>query len=156
PCRKHLHRYEMQNVGIQGFAGHAAPAANVAAVAARAPSWPENLLNVSGLDQSPISTKMPLSLPVAEKRGLARGEVDLIIDAEHFRTVVREGIMKAKVSIDIATADFKAMLVPTTGRRAQSIVQVFRKLADRGVEIRLLHAGTPSEPALRELKQSLP
>jgi phosphatidylserine/phosphatidylglycerophosphate/cardiolipin synthase-like enzyme len=31
-----------------------------------------------------------------------------------------------------------------------------RSLANRGVEIRLLHAGTPSEPALRELKRALP
>ena len=63
----------------------------------------------------------------------------------------------AKVSIDIATADFKAMLVPREGRRrAPSIVEVFRKLAEGGVEIRLLHSGTPSEPALRELKRALP
>src|SRR4029077_8959344 len=40
--------------------------------------------------------------------------------------------------------------------RAASIVEIFRRLADGGVEIRLLHAGTPSAPALRELKQSLP
>jgi phosphatidylserine/phosphatidylglycerophosphate/cardiolipin synthase-like enzyme len=44
------------------------------------------------------------------------------------------------------------------GRRydARSIVEIFRELAARGVEIRLLHAGTPSSAALRELKQSLP
>ena len=50
------------------------------------------------------------------------------------------------------------MLVPVAGtsRRAESIVSVLRKLASRGVEIRLLHAGTPSAPALRELKQALP
>jgi phosphatidylserine/phosphatidylglycerophosphate/cardiolipin synthase-like enzyme len=56
------------------------------------------------------------------------------------------------------TADFKAMLVPEGGRsrRAKSIVEHFRALAAKGVEIRLLHAGTPSAPALRELKQSLP
>ena len=59
-----------------------------------------------------------------------------------------DGILKATVSLDIATADFKAMLVPQAGssRRAASIVEVFRRLAARGVEIRLLHAGTPSAP----------
>ena len=41
-------------------------------------------------------------------------------------------------------------------RRAISIVQVFRKLAARGVEIRLLHSGVPSAPALAELKRELP
>jgi phosphatidylserine/phosphatidylglycerophosphate/cardiolipin synthase-like enzyme len=66
-------------------------------------------------------------------------------------------MLGAKVSLDIATADFKAMLVPEAGtRRARSIVEVMRRLAARGVEIRLLHAGTPSSAALRELKKALP
>lgn len=87
------------------------------------------------------------------------GPVRLVFDADHFDAVVREGILAAKVSVDIATADFKAMLVPQKGssrRRAPSIVQHLRKLADKGVEIRLLHAGTPSSAALQELKKALP
>jgi len=82
----------------------------------------------------------------------------LLIDDDHFQQVVRGGILKAKVSLDIMTADFKAMLVPEHGAssKAVSIVEVFRRLAGRGVEIRLLHAGTPSGPALRELKRQLP
>jgi len=84
-------------------------------------------------------------------------DVELVADGEHFERVVREGIAQAKVSIDIATADFKAMLVPQPGRRrAVSIVEVFRKLADRGVEIRVLHAGVPSSPAIQELRKELP
>lgn len=68
-----------------------------------------------------------------------------------------DGMLSAKVSLDIATADFKAMLVPLPGRKqAQSIVQHLRRLADAGVEIRLLHAGTPSSAALRQLKAALP
>src|SRR5437016_11279198 len=86
-----------------------------------------------------------------------KGAAELVVDAEHHRRVVIEGILRATVSLDIATADFKAMLVPTRrGGAAPSIVEVFRGLAARGVEIRLLHAGTPSAPALRELKQTLP
>ena len=55
------------------------------------------------------------------------------------------------------TADFKAMLVPTPGtRRARSIVEILRTLANRGVEVRLLHAGVPSSAALRELRRALP
>ena len=88
----------------------------------------------------------------------ATGSVELVIDSQHFHRIVREGILKAETSLDIMTADFKAMLVPEIGgsRRAVSIVQVFRRLAQRGVEIRLLHAGTPSSAALRELKRKLP
>jgi len=81
----------------------------------------------------------------------------LVVDAEHYRMVVQNGILAAKVSLDIATADFKAMILPSAGGgRGVSIVAGLRRLADRGVEIRLLHAGTPSEPALRELKRELP
>ena len=85
------------------------------------------------------------------------GTVELVADAEHFTRIVREGILAARTSVDILTADFKAMLVPEPGtRRARSIVQVFRQLAGKGVEIRLLHAGTPSSAALAELRRALP
>lgn len=87
----------------------------------------------------------------------ARGDGELIVNAAHFQRVVVEGILEARISLDIMTADFKAMLVPRPGRRrAVSIVEVMRELAGRGVEIRLLHAGTPSAPALLELKRELP
>jgi phosphatidylserine/phosphatidylglycerophosphate/cardiolipin synthase-like enzyme len=98
-----------------------------------------------------------LSKPVATARSRASGTVDLVVDGDHFHRVVREGIASARTSLDIATADFKAMLIPQPGsRRAPSIVEVLRRLAERGVEIRLLHAGTPSSGALRELKKELP
>src|SRR3954454_17212250 len=81
------------------------------------------------------------------------GPAELVVGAAHFSKIVRDGILKAKISIDVMTADFKAMLVPEPGKsRAPSIVDVFRKLAQRGVEIRLLHAGVPSAAALKDLK----
>ena len=84
--------------------------------------------------------------------------MELVANSQHFYRIVHDGILKATLSLDIATADFKAMLIPQPGtsRRAISIVQVLRRLADKGVEIRLLHAGTPSSAALRELKKELP
>src|SRR4051794_6820636 len=102
---------------------------------------------------------MPIRIEPSAKsaRAAARGEAELVVDGEHFQRIVLEGICTARVSVDIATADFKAMLVPTgRGRRAESIVTVLRKLANRGVEIRLLHAGVPSSAALIELKKELP
>lgn len=104
-----------------------------------------------------LAMATPLAFPMF-KCSKASGNVELVANEDHFSRVVRGGICAAKVSLDIATADFKAMLVPVNGlsRRAESIVSVLRRLATRGVEIRLLHAGTPSAPALRELKQSLP
>jgi phosphatidylserine/phosphatidylglycerophosphate/cardiolipin synthase-like enzyme len=83
--------------------------------------------------------------------------VQLVSNSDHFRKIVLEGICRATVSLDIMTADFKAMLVPDgISRRARSIVQIFRQLAGKGVEIRLLHAGVPSSAALIELKRDLP
>jgi phosphatidylserine/phosphatidylglycerophosphate/cardiolipin synthase-like enzyme len=102
----------------------------------------------------------------SDRKGVpARGEVELVVNEQHFHRVVLEGMLKACVSLDILTADFKAMLIPATaarpgcraaGRSAPSIVELLRKLATGGVEIRLLHSGTPSAAALRELKQALP
>ena len=90
-------------------------------------------------------------------------DVQLIIDGQHFDRIITHGLLKARVGLDIMTADFKAMLIPTgprgtfsSGPRAQSIVHHLRRLADRGVEIRLLHAGVPSSAALLELKKELP
>lgn len=87
-----------------------------------------------------------------------QGQAELIANSDHLEQVVQEGIAQAKVSVDIMTADFKAMLVPQGGRKrkALSIIRVFRKLADRGVEIRLMHAGVPSGPAIEELREELP
>lgn len=87
------------------------------------------------------------------------GNVELVANGEHLRRVVEQGMLRAKISLDIATADFKAMIIPSisrSGRNGKSIVAALRELADRGVEIRLLHSGTPSAAALRELKAALP
>jgi phosphatidylserine/phosphatidylglycerophosphate/cardiolipin synthase-like enzyme len=94
------------------------------------------------------------------------GAVELVIDQEHFERVIRRGILEAKISLDIATADFKALLIPAAhlapsqcgrGRNsAVSIVKVLGAMAGRGVEIRILHAGVPSSPALRELRRGIP
>src|SRR5690242_16994977 len=102
----------------------------------------------------------PMAQPLAFQNTLGAppaGAAELVVDAQHFHRIVREGILKSVTSLDIATADFKAMLVPEAGtRRARSIVEIMRRLAQRGVEIRLLHAATPSSAALCELKKSLP
>ena len=72
-------------------------------------------------------------------------DVELVVDGDHFRRVVRDGILTAQVSLDIATADFKAMLVPDhTGRSADSIVEIFHRLARKGV---LPHAPAPDTDA---------
>lgn len=89
-------------------------------------------------------------------RTTPRGECELVVDAEHFDRIVRQGMLAARASLDIATADLKAMLVPERGtRNAPSIVEHFARLAARGVEVRVLHAGVPSGPALTQLKRAM-
>jgi phosphatidylserine/phosphatidylglycerophosphate/cardiolipin synthase-like enzyme len=118
------------------------------------------ILRMSSADNVRMAISLPVDQLARAVGAAARGAVELVIDAQHHRRVVLDGILKSTVSLDIATADFKAMLVPQAGRgassRAVSIVEIFRRLASRGVEIRLLHAGTPSAPALHELKRALP
>lgn len=98
------------------------------------------------------------------------GPVELVFDRQHFERVVLAGMLRARASLAIATADFKSMLVPGAtlrgtsdgktraggGRRgndAPSIVSVLADLASGGVEVRLLHSGVPSIPALRTIKE---
>src|SRR4051794_40182988 len=101
---------------------------------------------------------MPQRLTEYELHVLANqhvGMCELVVNEGHFARVVRNGMARAQISLDIMTADFKAMLVPLgrKGAKAKSVVELFRSLARKGVEIRLLHAGTPSGPALSELKK---
>ena len=58
-----------------------------------------------------MNRSSPIEVPVLRR---PHGEAELVIDGGHFQRVVLGGILKAKTSLDITTADFKAMLVPTT------------------------------------------
>lgn len=60
--------------------------------------------------------------------------------------VVREGVLAAKRSVWIATANLKELYVEGHGlrRRYRSIVQSFAELAELGVDLRILHATPPS------------
>lgn len=79
--------------------------------------------------------------------------ISLIGGSGHYETVVAD-VMEARVSVWIATANLKermvedARLVPGRRRgktRFRSVIAVFDELAARGVELRLLHAGFPSQ-----------
>lgn len=69
----------------------------------------------------------------------------------HYESVVR-AVMDAKVSVWIATANLKELMVEDSrakmpGRRARyrSMLEVFDELAGGGVDLRILHAGFPSQ-----------
>lgn len=88
--------------------------------------------------------------------GPPSGQVQLVFDHAHLATVVREAMLRATSSLEISTADFKAMLVPQSSgdRDAPSVVEHLIRMAKQGVEVRVMHSGVPSGPALNQLKKA--
>lgn len=75
-----------------------------------------------------------------------------------YDSVIRDGIANARVSVWIATANLKEIMVEAPrGTRAFSanqyisVLEVFETLASRNVEMRILHSGIPSGPFSRTL-----
>jgi phosphatidylserine/phosphatidylglycerophosphate/cardiolipin synthase-like enzyme len=80
------------------------------------------------------------------RRGIVGG-VQLLTGRALYETVIRDGLLRARRSIWIATANVKEMFVERPGavnKGYQSILAAFGDLADRGVELRILHAELPS------------
>ena len=75
----------------------------------------------------------------------------LVRDREHYELLVVEGILTARFSVAIATANLKDVQVERNGRYG-SIVERFEELVERGVEVRVLHGRAPSDFYLERLK----
>jgi phosphatidylserine/phosphatidylglycerophosphate/cardiolipin synthase-like enzyme len=90
--------------------------------------------------------------------------LSLIAGRGHYDAVI-EAVMTATRSVWIATANLKELMVEdprarpgqrrTMKRRRsfRSVIGVFEELVGRGVELRLLHAGEPSQPFQEELRR---
>jgi phosphatidylserine/phosphatidylglycerophosphate/cardiolipin synthase-like enzyme len=88
--------------------------------------------------------------------------LSLVAGRGHYLSVV-ERVMNAERSVWIATANLKELMVEDhrarPGKRRKlgkasayrSILEVFADQIDRGLEIRILHAGEPSRPFRAEL-----
>lgn len=86
-------------------------------------------------------------------------ELKLIRDRGHYEDVVMGAIARARVSVWIGTANVKELRVEAPiGSRARaqgrymSILDMFDALSQRGVELRMLHAGVPSRAFRAELR----
>lgn len=66
----------------------------------------------------------------------------------HYEAVVA-AVMEARVSVWIATANLKGLMVEDPRRRGRarwrSVLEIFDELASRGLDLRILHAGFPSQ-----------
>lgn len=83
--------------------------------------------------------------------------IRLVLNDEHLGDALGEALSECRHRLFIATADVKDLHLPVPARRrAVSIVQVFRELGTRGLEVRLLHSGVPSGPFLEELREGMP
>ncbi|MEO8550547.1 MAG: phospholipase D-like domain-containing protein, partial [Kofleriaceae bacterium] len=101
----------------------------------------------------------------ASRRGsaIAESQLDLVIAARaitmeviagrgHYDRVLR-AVLDAKVSIWIATANVKELVVEDARGTYGSVLKHLSAMAARGVELRLLHAEIPSRPFRAELAQ---
>lgn len=82
----------------------------------------------------------------------------LLVDGGHYEELVAGVVARARVSVWIATANLKTMMVEAPiGSRARargryiSFFETLSDLAKRGVEVCILHASPPSGPLKREL-----
>ena len=73
-------------------------------------------------------------------------EAELVVGRELYDRVVLERMANARESVLIATANVKAMLVELKRDDFRPVVDLFARLAARGVSVRLLHAELPSRP----------
>lgn len=78
--------------------------------------------------------------------------LEYVEDEEIYERVVEGGILKARTSLWISTANVKDMRV-RLGRRYRSIVHVLVPAAREGVDVRLLHSSVPSSRFLKSLEK---
>ena len=79
-------------------------------------------------------------------------KIHYLENIEIYKKVVLNGILTVSHSLWIATANVKDLQVGN-GKHFVSILKVFRDLCRKGVEIRILHSGIPSEAFLRDFKK---
>jgi len=97
-----------------------------------------------------------LALPVLPQPRAA--QVSLVVDRAHYEHLVLGAVTRASTSLWIGTANVKEMMLEApigTAARARgryvSILDTIDGLVAKGVEVRLLHATTPSRPFRAEL-----
>ena len=83
-----------------------------------------------------------------------RIDAEYLEDEELYERVVEGGLASARSSLDLATANLKAMLVeiPPGGGEFVSLPAMLMRKVGEGVRVRLLHSGVPSESFLEELR----
>ena len=101
-----------------------------------------------------------------------------VLNQDHFENVLGEAVQRCRHRLFVATANVKDLHMPSLSggggggsggagragggggrssrRTARSILDVFDGLAERNIEVRLLHGGVPSGPFLAQLRKHVP
>ena len=80
-------------------------------------------------------------------------ELEYVENSDIYNAIIEDGVMKAKKSIWIATANVKNMRVRHK-KRVISVVALFERLVRHGIQIRILHGALPSKPFQGRLNRS--
>lgn len=119
-------------------------------------TWAETVRALEKAEKAEKAQKAERSRRTAPEPRRVRAR--LLDGREHYDELVAKIVSRAKVSVWIATANLKTMLVEAeVGTRARArgrYVSFFERLAElaaSGVEVRLLHASAPSAPLAKEL-----
>jgi phosphatidylserine/phosphatidylglycerophosphate/cardiolipin synthase-like enzyme len=72
-------------------------------------------------------------------------EAKLLANEALYREVILQRLLSARESVWMSTANLKDMQIERGGK-FRSILETFAELAQRGVELRILHAELPSRP----------
>jgi len=101
---------------------------------------------------------MPASVVIPVSYATRTVRAKLLVDGAHYEELIATAVARAEVSVWIATANLKTMLVEApVGTRARargryvSFFETLAGLAQRGVDVCILHASPPSGPLRREL-----
>lgn len=104
-----------------------------------------------------------MTLPRSAKPRPARrtAAIRLLRDGEHVDEVIERGIRAVKASVWMATANLKDVHVKAplgTSARARgrftSLFEELQQAAERGIDVRILHAGPPSRVLMQRLQRS--
>ena len=80
-------------------------------------------------------------------------DIEFLEGEELYQRIILDTVLHARRNVWIATANVKDCRIEIGGEFV-SIVKAFQQLCDRGVEVRLLHAGVPSGAFIASLKET--
>lgn len=77
-------------------------------------------------------------------------DIELLVNQELHQKVIQEAVLNADRHVWIATANLKDMHIPMGGGY-KPVLEVFDKMAGKGISFRIVHSALPSKPFRKTL-----